>query len=65
MIAMLPEWERISLNEGGMNAHDALNEINNVVYCMSKSEVKNGNLVLLRVPNGFYIKEVCTRKHIV
>jgi len=48
-----------------MNAHDALSEINNVIYCMSKAEVRNGDLVLPRVPYGFYIMEVCTRKRVV
>lgn len=62
MIAMLPDWESISLKQGGMNAHDALSKINNVIHCMSKAEVENGGLFLLRVPYGFNILEVCTRK---
>lgn len=65
MIAMLPEWERITSKEGGMNAHDALSEINSVVYCMSRAEIENGDLFRFRVPHGFDIKEVCSRKRIV
>ncbi|XP_020614912.1 E3 ubiquitin-protein ligase RNF213-like [Orbicella faveolata] len=58
MTAMLPDWESISLKQGGMNAHDALSKINNVVHCMSKAEVENGGLFRLRVPYGFNILEV-------
>ena len=60
MIAMLPEWERISLKEGGMNAHDAFSEINSVVHCMSKAEIENGGRYYPRIPYGFDFMEVCT-----
>lgn len=60
MIAMLPEWERISLKEGGINAHDALSEINSVIHCMSKAEFENGGRCYPRIPYGFDFMEVCT-----
>ena len=60
MITMLPEWERISLKQGEMNAHDALSEINSVVHCVSKAEIENGGLYCPRTTYGFDFMEVCT-----
>ena len=60
MKAMLPEWEKISLKEGGINAHDALSEINSVVHCVSKAEIENDGLCYPRVTYGFDFIEVCT-----
>ena len=60
MKAMLPEWEGITLKRGGMNAHDALSEINSVVHCVSKAEIENGGLCYPRSTYGFDFMEVCT-----
>ena len=60
MMAMLPEWERITLKQGGMNAHDALSEINCVVHCVSKAEIENGGSCYPRITEGFDFMEVCT-----
>ena len=60
MMAMLPEWERITLKQGGMNAHDALSEINGVVRCVSKAEIENGGFFHPRSTYGFDFMEVCT-----
>ena len=60
MMAMLPEWERITLKQGGMNAHDALSEINFVVHCVSKAEIENGGFCCPRITYGFDFMEVCT-----
>ena len=60
MMVMLPEWERVSLREGEINAHDFLTEINDVVYGMSKAEIENGGRCYPRIPKGFDFMEVCT-----
>ena len=62
MLAMLPDWDRISIVEGEINAHEALSEINNVVYCMLKAEFENGGNVFPRVAHGFNFVQVCTSK---
>ena len=62
MLVMLPDWDRISTVEGGMNAHVAFTEINKVVHCMSKAEFENGGLHFLRDLVGFNVTEVCVRK---
>ena len=59
MLAMLPEWDRVSSTEGGMSAHAAVTEINRVVYCMSKAEFENGGCYFPRIPPGFNFMEVC------
>ena len=59
MMTMLPDWDKISDVDGGINAHVVLSEINNVVYCMSKTEFENGGGFFPRVPNGFDHCKVC------
>ena len=59
MMTMLPDWDKISDIDGGINAHVVLSEINNVVYCMSKTEFENGGGFFPRVPNGFDHCKVC------
>lgn len=58
MLAMLPDWGRVSTEEGGMNAHTVLTEINKVVYCMSRAEFENGGYKFPRTPGGFDVFEV-------
>ena len=60
MKAMLPEWERITMKQGGLDAHDALSEINDVVHCVSKAKIENGGLCHPRTTDGFDFMEVCT-----
>ena len=61
MMAMLPEWNRISIVDGsGIHAHEALSVINNVVYCMSMAEFENGGSFFPRIPHGFNFVQVCT-----
>ena len=59
MMTMLPDWDKISDKDGGINAHVVLSEINDVVYCMSKTEFENGGGFFPRVPNGFDHCKVC------
>ena len=62
MTAMLPDWDSILNKERGLKAHDALTEINNVVYCMSKAEFESSGYYFPRVPWGFNAIQVCTQK---
>ena len=64
MKAMLPEWDGITMKQGGMNAYDALSEINSVVHCVSKAEIENGGGYELRSTHGFDFTEVCISKRI-
>ena len=66
MLAMLPDWDSISTEEGGsrMKAHDAFAEIKTVVYCMSHAEYENGGHHFLKIPDGFNVKEVGTMKSV-
>lgn len=60
MMAMLPDWDRISIKEEGLSAHAALKEINNVVYCMSRAEFENAGCSHPRLLWGFDVMQVCT-----
>lgn len=58
MMAMLPDWDRISIKEEGLSAHAALKEINNVVYCMSRAEFENAGCSHPRLLWGFDVMQV-------
>lgn len=60
MMAMLPDWDRISIKAEGLSAHAALKEINNVVYCMSRAEFESAGYSYPRVPWSFDVMQVCT-----
>lgn len=64
MLAMLPEWDSISSDEGGVSGSTALTQINDVVYCMGKSEVENGTRIFDRILISFDVREVSIKvKH--
>ena len=58
MMVMLPEWDSISSDKGGITASSALTQINDVVYCMSMPGAENGGYFFKRILASFNVRKV-------
>ena len=58
--AMLPHWKGFCVDDAGetMTAWEAIEQVQNVAHCMTKSQTKEGIIVLSSVPQGFHFKKV-------
>ena len=58
--AMLPHWKGFCVDDAGetMTAWEAIEQVQNVAYCMTKSQTKEGRIVSSSVPYGFHFDKV-------
>lgn len=58
--AMLPHWKGFCVDDAGetMTAWEAIEQVQNVAHCMTKSQTKEGGRVSRSVPYGFHFDKV-------